>query len=117
MAHGRTITNYQSCSGWLPRQDLNLKCLDQNQMCCQLHHGVTAELGDRITQARAVNIAMISVLSSVLSVPLEEHRASDGAECSLTRPEYRPFLGPEMSSQRPEKSHLGPQRSELDPLA
>lgn len=26
---------------WLPRQDSNLKCLDQNQMCCQLHHGVT----------------------------------------------------------------------------
>ncbi len=28
---------------WLPHQDSNLKCLDQNQMCCQLHHGVTGE--------------------------------------------------------------------------
>ena len=25
---------------WLPRQDSNLERLDQNQLCCQLHHGV-----------------------------------------------------------------------------
>ncbi len=26
----------------LPRQDSNLKCLNQNQECCRLHHGGTA---------------------------------------------------------------------------
>ena len=27
---------------WQPRQDSNLEILNQNQVCCQLHHGAVA---------------------------------------------------------------------------
>ena len=39
-SHNKLSTN--ELGEWQPRQDSNLEILNQNQVCCQLHHGAVA---------------------------------------------------------------------------
>lgn len=39
----RPRTARRTARKWLPGEDSNLECLDQNQMCCRLHHRVAGD--------------------------------------------------------------------------